>query len=1122
MKILNIGIFGLLLIILVLIIVFIICNVFDKIYTNNAIKSNFSNSKNDVKRDKKYYGGGVNIFEDIDDNAQKLFDSTDVKDGILNIKDILPYCLKNDINPSLQRELTASSEENYVYHIFNYSTICDLIEEIEKDTSGKTYDELFFDYSEYNIDFSKLKILSDDIKTKIKFLITTKGENILGNIYFGDDPTKIKPYTIKYTTNLLQENLQKIILFYNDKYKKNKIIGIKNIFNLFSNNYSKFNILYQIYDFIKKDSDIDLSLKGGILPTDQSIIDKVMPVIESEIKKEYEKINGIESLPQVVKDEIINRSLTSICHLFRIPPNFENMKIIPGGTSVGSTYTRLTDKSPLAEFEAEYKKYLDYIDLLNELKDNTINTFSDSSKVTKINQILEKMNIIIDFTSNNPDSSDKLDEINKYRTITSELNEIIKNYKEFKKMNLGDQRTKLDKMLKSKEKPKNNIEFLELTETFNKIKKYFDIKKKARGSINTKTQIIYYSKDTDQKTGNIAELDIKYIYMFMNNLIKTAIINHDNTTTKKWNNIDNIISIITSINNRIIEIDKLLISYTDFLTKNHTLKQDTDTEDNIIIFNDLKQQWIDNTFDGDTFKSYFNDIYNILKPLLEKCLAKITIFNSHESIINNIISKSKAQYTNKLIEAIISHIDTKQKKQILQNKIDVSTFDKGYTDTINVINKLIDKIDIIEDIQKDITSRDTDMAKKIVDKNIYKIEIDKNVNPIYSAKITDMNTNISNMDNFKSEYDKYIKLYNKYINEWKKLDNKSNIDNIVNPFSGKKLDINKIKTQLDDNLSKFNNNFINLDRLYKEYEIDIKPVGLPTADKIKEKTRYYSQLYKYLVSKIEINNFKDATTNQNFYLSQFKKIQEKDTITKKKNDNNSYEKKVANLKKLIEEYQTAYSSADQIVDITTVAFGGSKHIVHGGTELITKYITAYTSPANIKSLHYYIRSITNGLKNDYRNLEEFFTKFIILLRESNPSLIPEKWEWEDKKNKKQPVEWSNIPFFKQKTWSDPIKETQASTIYWRIKDSVGKKEIVIIERDDSIYKKDKNKIYYKPLTPDEKKMLKKRIYSENRDLIDETYEIDEIIDGINSVNPVSGRYYIYQNGAWTNYLLPME
>jgi hypothetical protein len=262
-------------------------------------------------------------------------------------------------------------------------------------------------------------------------------------------------------------------------------------------------------------------------------------------------------------------------------------------------------------------------------------------------------------------------------------------------------------------------------------------------------------------------------------------------------------------------------------------------------------------------------------------------------------------------------------------------------------------------------------------------------------------------------------------------------------------------------------------------------------------------------------------------LGKFKKIQEKNTITKN-NDNNSPEKKVANLKKLIEEYEYQTNkinpTADKIVDITTIAFGGSKHIVFGGTALIDVYNTAYKSPTNIGSLHYYIKSIKNGLKNDYRNLEDFFTKFIILLRELNPSLIPEKWEWEvRRRNKnKQPVEWSNIPFFKQKTWSDPIKETQASTIYWRIKDSVGKKEIVIIERDDSIYKKDKNKIYYKPLTPDEKKMLKKRIYSENRDLIDETYEIDEIIDGINSINPVSGRYYIYQNGAWTNYLLPME
>ena len=1058
MKILNIGIFGLLLIILVLIIVFIVCNVFDKIYTNNAIK-NGSNNKNDVRnkkyygvRDKIYYGGGTNIFEDIDDSANLFDPTTNVKDGILEINDKLSNCLKNDIKPSLERELTASSEENYVYHIFNYSTICDLIEEIEKDASGKTDDELFFDYSGYNINFSKLKILSDDIKTKtkIKFLINNRGDNILGNIYFGDDPTKKEPYTIEYTTNLLQENIQKIILFYNGKYKKNKediskIIGIKNIFNLFSNNYSKFDILYKIYDFIQDDTDIDLSLKSGTLSTDQSIIDKVIPFAESEIKRQYEKINENQKLSQAVKHEK-NNILTSICHLFRIPPNFETMIIIPGGTSVGSAYTGL--KVTLT-FENHYKKkyitYIGFIDKLNELKYKTKNSSYDK----KIDKILGKINFLKDYIKN--------------IKFIDELFEINKNYNLFKNMNLSHEKTELESMILSSAIPKDKNE---LNNIYKKIQDYFSIKNTARRGVSENLKGIKpkyknetfgfgdYVKDKDGKdTTAILLANINSIYLYISDKIDEWIKDHDILTTTKWKDQNGLIAIIDRIDTKIKDIYNKqilpMMATPPLLLEKYSIPLISNTIDQ---FNQLQREWNNNLFEPTTYENNIDEISDILI----QCNAKAII--------------------------------------------------------INDIKTTIDSFDI---------------GAKIIIMNNYQTEISTNTDPQHTeTKKKNVNAKIIIINNIQKSYQKYNTYYKTYIDTiWKKLNDIANINNVlvIGTYS---YSIKDIKSKLNEKIKAFNTNFTYLENAYKEYEDEIpKLIVIPIKpDPSTEATDplYYNKLYNYFVYQVDLNNFVDAK-DQSFYTKQFENIKKKNPSNFEKdskgntikNKNNDFRQRAKNLEKLINKYNAS---------INPTGANPTKNIVFGGTVLIDVYNTAYKNPTNIKDLYYHIKNINGGLNSDYWNLENFFTKFIILLRESNPSLIPEKWEWEDRrnKNKKQPVEWSNIPFFKQKTWSDPIKETQASTIYWRIKDSVGKKEIVIIERDDSIYKKDKNKIYYKPLTPDEKKMLKKRIYSENRDLIDETYEIDEIIDGINSVNPVSGRYYIYQNGAWTNYLLPME
>jgi hypothetical protein len=1053
MKILNIGIFGLLLIILVLIIVFIVCNVFDKIYANNAIKSNFSNSKNGIKRDKKYYGGGVNIFEDIGEQINKLQTSIETNKNVLNITNVLIHCLDTQIKPSLGRELNDGfSDKNYRYHIYNFSTIDDLIKEINTNIQyeilmGSTYNEneLFFNYTTYHINYNKLSQILEKTKEKILFLQANQ-KNILGDKYFDNDTSK----PLHYISVINNESIKNIIIYYNEKYNYNSIYDnttikdIKNLYNIFSNDLYQFNCLYDIYNKIIHDIDIKVTL------TEPEKITKATNIANDIIKRLYDKLDKPNDNIQNKKKEI----LQNICRLIGISDNFSAMAKINTGATVASLNIKQYDKSLTLEsdkkdFITKYKSYFDTIKILNDVMPKTTikkKSIVTDDNISKINSIMQKINLVKNLPDLGITLLDELvDKINVYK-------EIIYNYKLFKKMDLTKEYNFLQILNKADRKP-TETEFPELIKVFKSIDNYNNIKKNTRKyEEDTTDPTIKILKPSSNyfKSGKVSTVDLSFIYK---NIITDII-------DIKPNGVNEIYAYIEKINSDII-------IYTDIIQKYFKNNVNTLMKNTIKSFITLKTQWETNSINNN-FQVEFNTI-------------EINEINSKLHIIQEI---------NDMIN--VSDIENKTDK-CNEYKSDLDTFN----DSVFGKNYI------------------ADLAKKTTI-----------IDPVSNA--------ITTFENRKIEYDRYITVYETYLVEWKKLDNIADINIRVSNPKKKITDINidKIKSSIEQNYKTLKTNFDDLKSKYDHYKQEISSTGstsstsiltppdksLNTGNDKNRETKYYIPLYLYYQQQIKLNtDFQNELSNgKSDYYIIYNAIQSGNNIPKKFNTtftslkNKSKTQKCKNLKILIDMF-----NADPKYT--------SKQIICGGTELIDRYINkSYSTITDLDELHKKLNSIDYALRQDYKNLKEFFIKFIELLRESNSSLIPKEWEWEDRRNKKQPVEWSNIPFFKQKTWSDPIKETQASTIYWRIKDSVGKKEIVIIERDDSIYKKDKNKIYYKPLTPDEKKMLKKRIYSENRDLIDETYEIDEIIDGINSINPVSGRYYIYQNGAWTNYLLPME
>lgn len=1130
MKILNIGIFGLLLIILVLIIVFIVCNVFDKIYTNNAIKSNFLNSKNDVKRDKKYYGGGANIFEDIDeqcailtinknksDSTHSTYDKFHSKNhNIKNISDVLIN------NTNELKYLLKDVLDEYTYHIQSYSALDDMLESC---SNYEDFINLGFKLKLSENNYNRCKDLKNNIykkpprQLKLTFLINGI-HNYLETNYFN-------------SLILTQDNLYDAIMKYNSNYNfKLKILNKFNYKkNLFSNKFYMIQILNNIYKNIlallplPTEDQIKDSITGVIINERDNILLSPLPQVIKNIKIQILKdtlaifypddLNNIKissTSSTHSRTSISSRTSTSSKHsTSSTSPRGSNSLDIQIITFIPFDYTKLTPENIEKEIKSLITDYINILNELNEIKYNT--TFKRVNKGIKIdkNKDISEFNdlylmvtkkYLIDGLLVTEDSI-----ITKYYTI-------ILDYKEFIKFPMDD--TYMDNLYDTYIKPKLNIINKTDVDNFNNqildiadnINNYINLKNKVRfyirpnGTMGQSSDYIYDGRG--KKIINKSNLNFIYEDLWENKL---------NLALKSFN--DN----YKKINDLMGKIDAFLKSDAKYIDPSNE-KYSFNT-----IFKEIQTKW--NSTDRNAFSNY-NDLHLILTN----------------------IDTVQTTYSNSIID-LMSKIDTFLQSNV--PKYSNLSNDKYYfytlfqvIKTINIVMNNIDAVDNYKQLKLLLTIIDliqSNLSHEIIEYN----------------NIINESTNKKNIIEYLYCFEYIKKCINGIID---------NIDGIKNDIGGiKSIDIKNIKINIQEIIDFFNNDYTEIGgTLYTGMEY-IKKILTDIEIKTHKGSNYIVPKQLNLISPMINNN---STNNlivlKNWYITNiyiyiqynigfFVKKDKKDKkdpidlintnveifLSSKAYTNikGGVKGAYASIKTLFDKHINTQSSTSIFNKDSTEYYKKLNDFItevnkistttptpkSGGTEVIDKYLGFnYKSPTDYNQLIYFLNKIDNSLRGDYDFLGLYFAQLVEIFREDNPSLIPEKWEWEDRrnKNKKQPVEWSNIPFFKQKTWSDPIKETQASTIYWRIKDSVGKKEIVIIERDDSIYKKDKNKIYYKPLTPDEKKMLKKRIYSENRDLIDETYEIDEIIDGINSVNPVSGRYYIYQNGAWTNYLLPME
>jgi hypothetical protein len=157
------------------------------------------------------------------------------------------------------------------------------------------------------------------------------------------------------------------------------------------------------------------------------------------------------------------------------------------------------------------------------------------------------------------------------------------------------------------------------------------------------------------------------------------------------------------------------------------------------------------------------------------------------------------------------------------------------------------------------------------------------------------------------------------------------------------------------------------------------------------------------------------------------------------------------------------------------------------------------------------------MKADFNLLEVFFSDFITILRESNPFLIS---TYEPLVNIKPKKTITDFVLTKDFIVPADLKKsiTRVSNMISNESNKISK-SIEILQHIPKI--KEKTKIYYNPLTKEEKKMIKKKLLKEDTEELDEEYDIDEIINGMKTNNLVYGRYTLYKDNAWQTIIIPI-
>jgi len=1137
---------GLLFIILILIVVFIICIVQRPIYCSEKIDQ------------KPIYYGGAN---DIVDNTKIIINTIVASPIHVNITasgiPIIDAFREFNTNDLLQTSFIDAFKA-YKTYVYDASMIEDFINEIEPlpppPPPLKTEEEKLLRFREefgYTVNIAKFvelrdRILSggtefknDGITRKIQKLSYLKDSYTNKHTRVTTPINKIKLNYLndaEYTAHKAQYTLESLINTYNSKYnqKINKINNFKDKYYEFSKNYDIFEIFYDIYINIKKGYITNMDnlknyfiLKFNIV-INLDLIDKIKEKKKEVLKHCCEKLrintnNVFITVAAITKDN---------------NPQFDNIKALEAidGNQCWKLLQTLKKYFNIINTSSNASRKPDYVNSTN-FNNTIINKFTPNIDAI---MIINNIDTIINDGTNN--QLDMLNLIIVFLYINKEYNEILAIIYNIK-----------NELINIDIKIANNIFVSDKLSIFNNLN-LTNINK-----ILTYINILYNKHPSGRYISGIFTLDVFNInvlactyppnnipywtlYEQLKYLYQSVIIAHlptkpDINTYIDNNLINDANGIIRGMNPGQQELNKI-ISYQQIAEQNkilsHNKKIESDTENNI------------------------KKLENLLS-IVEQCIQVIT-YNQAFAITENTI------------------IQNMNKSYFTFNNIDT---DADYITTNGINAHLIDAISYKNDINNRILAQKAVQAAAPVTPVTVPPVIP--VPPVTPATVPPVTpvilvppvisvTPVTPTPVIKTPQEISNELDNEYDNI------KNAVDNSFLSTIGVKQNIldfnNSIKQLYTEVCTTIPPPMCNqikqkINSLYLTYsnKIKIYPINIGTK---KSKTTLYkiidkiSKIKDLLIELIEIEELNHINTiiaslpNEITTLTRTITLQTTlgaaaaDIAANTQIKNNKQAELIQyNTRKL--EIKGKYNPRDinTIQDdinlkftkldsgtpsiLTHVSIIGGEYIITGGgpiadvihdigaiayTDIDTelRYRVPSTPDEKLTSLKRAFNNINKNMNNDFKLLESFFSEFITILRESNPSLIPnnEKPVWV----KEEKILNDFVPPIKDLIVPKKLKESIAS-IYSMITYESNKvsKTIEILQHIPII--KEKHKVYYNPLTPEEKKMIKKKLLKEDRAELDEEYDIDEIINGMKTNNLVYGRYTLYKDNMWKTIIIPI-